>query len=148
MTNATNNTTTNAKTASPLSRITGTTVDDVLAGIAKEHLRMETLEERKRDALDFKEIAVWEAKRALRAAYNAGRENVTLVSPATDAAAMMACLRENLYCEAVASIAANIRGASTNDPDVDEQVRWFADQLIELLGGHDAYARLMGELGL
>jgi hypothetical protein len=45
----------------------------VIAKIAQEKLALETLETRNSDALDFKEMAVWQIKAALEAAYEAGR---------------------------------------------------------------------------
>jgi len=45
---------------------------DILTKIAKEHLRLETLETRKSDSLDFHDISVWSIKSALEAAYKAG----------------------------------------------------------------------------
>jgi hypothetical protein len=47
---------------------------DTLARIAKDHLDLDTLEERKMDSLDFHEHAVWQIKAALIAAYEAGRQ--------------------------------------------------------------------------
>lgn len=41
--------------------------------IAKEHLGILCLETRKRDGLDFYDVAVWSVQAALEAAYNAGR---------------------------------------------------------------------------
>jgi hypothetical protein len=41
--------------------------------IAAEHLRLETLETRNSDGLDFSDQAVWSLKAALEAAYEAGR---------------------------------------------------------------------------
>ena len=43
-----------------------------LAQIAREHLGIVTLEERKRDRLDFYEVGVLSVAAALRAAYEAG----------------------------------------------------------------------------
>jgi len=43
-----------------------------LARIAKNVLRIETLETRKSDDLDFYDRAVWNIKEALEAAYKAG----------------------------------------------------------------------------
>ena len=45
---------------------------DLMVSIAKEHLFIETLEERKRDSLDFHEVSVWGVQAALEAAYAAG----------------------------------------------------------------------------
>jgi len=42
--------------------------------IAREILDLETLETRKSDSLDFHDMAVWEIRKALEAAYNAGRD--------------------------------------------------------------------------
>lgn len=42
--------------------------------IARDILRIETLETRKSDSLDFHDVAVWSIKEALEAAYRAGQE--------------------------------------------------------------------------
>ena len=43
-----------------------------IARIAKETLRIETLERRNSDSLDFHDCSVWGIKEALEAAYKAG----------------------------------------------------------------------------
>lgn len=48
--------------------------DADLARIASRWLDIETLERRGRDALDFHDLAVWNIRSALRAAYAAGYE--------------------------------------------------------------------------
>ncbi len=50
------------------------TRDEALANIATTILDLETLDTRKSDRLDFQELAVWQIKKALEAAYAAGRE--------------------------------------------------------------------------
>ena len=45
--------------------------------ITREVLDLETLETRKMDSLDFHDLAVWEIRKALEAAYNAGRDAAT-----------------------------------------------------------------------
>lgn len=45
--------------------------------IAREILDLETLETRNSDSLDFHDLAVWEIRKALEAAYEAGRSSVT-----------------------------------------------------------------------
>ncbi len=53
-------------------------VSDELTAIAEKILNIPTLESRTRDSLDFYEVAVWEVKAALEAAYligTAGRNN-------------------------------------------------------------------------
>jgi hypothetical protein len=41
--------------------------------IAKDHLHIDNLETQNLDRLDFHEVAVWNIRAALEAAYNAGR---------------------------------------------------------------------------
>ncbi|SEO09798.1 hypothetical protein SAMN04488103_1123 [Gemmobacter aquatilis] len=45
----------------------------LLAEIARTHLGLPTLEERRSDSLDFHDLAVWSVKAALEAAFEAGR---------------------------------------------------------------------------
>jgi hypothetical protein len=45
---------------------------NALATIAKEHLRIDSLETRESDSLDFHDIAVWNIRAALEAAFMAG----------------------------------------------------------------------------
>ncbi len=49
------------------------TTEQILTQIAQQHLRIETLEERKSDSLDFHDLAVWSIEAALKAAYEAGQ---------------------------------------------------------------------------
>jgi hypothetical protein len=46
--------------------------DALLTEIARKHLNIETLEERKSDSLDFHDCAVWTIHSALEEAYQAG----------------------------------------------------------------------------
>jgi hypothetical protein len=46
--------------------------DPVLAALAREHLRIPTLESRRADSLDFHDVAVWQVEAALKAAFDAG----------------------------------------------------------------------------
>lgn len=46
--------------------------NETIKRIARDILRLETLEERKSDSLDFHDMAVWTIKEALEAAYDAG----------------------------------------------------------------------------
>jgi hypothetical protein len=47
----------------------------IVEQIAEKHLRIDTLEERKMDSLDFHEVSVWSLKDALLAAYDAGKQD-------------------------------------------------------------------------
>lgn len=130
-----------------------TTTGNTLAKIAKEQMQIETLEIRKHDALDFHTVAVWEAKSALQAAYDAGRADATPgpgpgPGPAPGSASLVDALRDNLSPEAVAAIASWLQPASTNDQNVDREIRWFAEQLAQTLGGWDQQSCLAEELGL
>ena len=57
-------------------------------------------------------------------------------------------IRDSLSPQATATIVAYLQSASTNNPDVDAQVAWFAEQLVEALGGYEAQGRLADEVGL
>jgi len=48
--------------------------DAALSEIAKRVLKLETLETRETDSLDFHELAVWKIKQALEEAYRAGQK--------------------------------------------------------------------------
>ena len=50
------------------------TRDQALTEIATQILDLETLDTRNSDRLDFHELSVWQIKKALEAAYAAGRE--------------------------------------------------------------------------
>ncbi len=49
-----------------------TTTDNVIESIARLHLELETLDTRRADSLDFRELGVWQLRDALEAAYRAG----------------------------------------------------------------------------
>ena len=57
-------------------------------------------------------------------------------------------IREQLSPHAIAAIAAYLQPAKTNDPDVDRQIAWFRDGLIEMLGGPDQHDALAEEMSL
>jgi hypothetical protein len=46
--------------------------EPILEQIARDHLDVPTLATRRTDALDFHEVAVWQVREALAAAYRAG----------------------------------------------------------------------------
>ena len=52
-------------------------LEDLITQIAQQHLRIETLETRKSDSLDFHDVAVWCLRDALEAAFNAGVEQAS-----------------------------------------------------------------------
>jgi hypothetical protein len=52
----------------------GKRVDQALADIAKRTLDIGTLETRKSDSLDFHDLAVWNVRAALEAAFEAGMQ--------------------------------------------------------------------------
>lgn len=50
---------------------------DTLLALARQHIsNIETLETRRTDSLDFHDIAIWELKSALEAAYRTGQASV------------------------------------------------------------------------
>ena len=56
-------------------------IDALLERIAKQYLDIETLETRKSDSLDFHDVAVWGVRKALKAAYDAGRQSARPPKP-------------------------------------------------------------------
>ncbi len=58
-------------------------LDTLLTRIAQHHLRIDTLESRRRDSLDFHEVSVMELRDALEAAYSAGLERGSKASKTT-----------------------------------------------------------------
>ena len=59
-------------------------------------------------------------------------------------------LKDHLSPEAVAAIAAYLVARPTEAPNasVNKELNWFTDQLVELVGGDEAFNRLCEELGL
>lgn len=58
-----------------------TEVDLLFESIALEHLFIDTLQTRDSDRLDFHEVSVWGVKRALQAAFEAGRNAASKQAP-------------------------------------------------------------------
>src|SRR5580765_4047590 len=54
--------------------------DQQFQSIAKEHLGITTLDTRNSDSLDFHDLAVWQIKAALNAAYNAGVQSTCKIA--------------------------------------------------------------------
>ena len=50
-------------------------INQILENIAKQHLFVETLETRHSDQMDFHDVAVWNIKATLEAAYQAGQQS-------------------------------------------------------------------------
>ena len=61
---------------------------------------------------------------------------------------MQEAIRDALSPEAVALAASELLLARCDDEDVDMEVRWFAEQLIELLGGQEAWSQTCKSIGL
>ena len=57
-------------------------------------------------------------------------------------------IRDALSPEAVALAASELLLARCDDEDVNMEVRWFAEQLIELLGGQEAWSQTCKSIGL
>ena len=72
-----------------------------------------------------------------------------MVSYSGDAAEVMReVLRENLSPKAIATIAFHLRGENHPTGPATSEVAWFTEQLVEMFGGNDQYARLAEELNL
>ena len=61
---------------------------------------------------------------------------------------MQKCIRDALSPDAVALAASYLLTARCDDEDVNMEVRWFAEQLIELLGGDEAFSQTCKSIGL
>ena len=61
---------------------------------------------------------------------------------------MQEAIRDALSPEAVALAASELLLARCDDEEVDLEVRWFAEQLIDLLGGHEAWTQTCKGIGL
>ncbi len=59
-----------------------TTTNELFTQIAREHLDLETLEQRNRDSLDFHDVGVVGVQRALDAAYRAGQAELLAAAEA------------------------------------------------------------------
>ena len=57
-------------------------------------------------------------------------------------------IRDALSPEAVGLAASYLLTARCDDEEVDLEVRWFAEQLIELLGGDEAFSQTCKGIGL
>ena len=59
-------------------------------------------------------------------------------------------LEDNLSPDAIAAIAAYVSAGPTAGPNaaVNKELHWFVDQLVDLVGGDEAFNRLCEELGL
>jgi YD repeat-containing protein len=62
------------------------TKQETIQQLAREHLRIETLEARKSDRLDFHDVAVWSIEKALDAAFSAGADKLLAAAEALLAA--------------------------------------------------------------
>ena len=80
-------------------------LDQLFADIAREHLNIETLKPRRRDALDFHDVAVWSVKAALAAAFDAGAK-----------AASPPCAEPSQTCRPASTITKSSRADATAIP--------------------------------
>ena len=77
-----------------------------------------------------------------------GRKTRVTVPDSEEHDALRDWLSENLTPQAVATIVAFLQPVHTDDQDVDEQVCWFSERLVEAVGGYEAQSRLAEEVGL
>ena len=66
----------------------------------------------------------------------------------TKSTPMQEAIRDALSPEAVALAASELLLARCDDEEVDLEVRWFAEQLIDLLGGDEAFSKTCKGIGL
>jgi len=75
-------------------------------------------------------------------------KKVRVTVPENEESELFAAIREELSPGAVAAIVAYLQPVATKDPNVNREIEWFADQLVEILGGGEAQNRIVEELGL
>ena len=101
------------------------------------------------------------AKRTLNYAVQAGSRKyevetadgrkvlVTVPEPAAICVGdLEAALKDNMSPAAIATIVAYIQPVRVDIPEVEREVLWFSEMLIGLLGGPDAFNRLIDDVGL
>ena len=81
---------------------------------------------------------------------NGKKTRVTIPDNPQDDETLFEALKDNLSPEAVAAIAAYLvaRPAEAPNKAVNRELNWFTDQLVELVGGDEAFNRLCEEVGL
>ena len=80
--------------------------------------------------------------------YDAGQgRRVTVPENPTPEDLLMDAIRENFSPEAVAAMAAYLQAANTKNRRVNQQLTWFAGELVKMLGA-TGYGRLLEEVGL
>ncbi len=69
---------------------------------------------------------------------------------AIDEGVLFEALKDNLSPQAIAGIAAYLVARPTAGPNasVNKELHWFVDQLVDLVGGDEAFNRLCEELEL
>ena len=69
-----------------------------------------------------------------------------------DEADLLAALQDNFTPHAIAAMASLLSTAvatiGTNAPEIDSELTWFSNELMTLLGGQPAWAKLGQEIGL
>lgn len=114
--------------------------------IAREHLFIETLEERRRDHLDFHDVGVVGLKKALAAAYEAGLASAQ-ANCTTD---LDEAIRNHLSPHAVALMASKLSVTIAKGEDglkAEEAHAWVVKQLVDMLGAKE-YEALCGEMDI
>jgi len=66
----------------------------------------------------------------------------------TKNSALQRCIQDALSPEAVSLAASYLLTARCDDEEVDLEVRWFAEQLIELLGGDEVFSQTCKGIGI
>ncbi len=63
-------------------------------------------------------------------------------------AALAQALKDNLTPHAIVVAIGRLVDARSNNPAVTGEVAWLADLMMETVGGHEEYNRMIDELGL
>jgi len=81
---------------------------------------------------------------------NGKKTRVTIPDNPRDDETLFEAMKDNLSPQAVAAIVAYLVARPTAAPNraVNRELNWFADRLVELVGGDEAFNGLCEELGL
>lgn len=104
--------------------------------IARDKMKIETLEERHSDSLDFPEVSVHEVRKGLEAAYEIGFAHGYKSA------------RPQASPQALAAIVSYLQPATTNNAKVNAEIQRFAEQLAQMIGGWQEQGKLAQEVGL
>ncbi len=65
-----------------------------------------------------------------------------------DVQVLLDALRDSFSPQAIAAMAMYLQGPDTKSVEVNRELRWFAGELVKLVGGNETFTELANEVGL